>query len=60
LKTKTWIVNSKHPRPSHAALNGVTVRIGDNFPGVNMRWPGDPAGGAAEVANCSCTVRFGR
>lgn len=60
LKTKTWIVNSKTPRPSHAALNGVTVRIGENFPGVNMRWPGDPAGGAAEVANCSCSVRFGR
>jgi len=60
LKTKTWIVNSKTPRPSHAALNGVTVGIRELFPGVNMRWPGDPAGGAAEVANCSCTVRFGR
>jgi HK97 family phage portal protein len=60
LRRKTWVVNSKNPRPSHAALNGVSVGIGELFPGVNMRWPGDPAGGAAEVANCTCSIRFGR
>ena len=60
LRRKTWIVNSAKPRPSHAALNGVSVGIGELFPGVNMRWPGDPAGGAAEVANCTCSLKFGR
>jgi hypothetical protein len=59
LRTKTWQANSSNPRPSHAAMHGVSVAIGQAFPN-GMKWPGDPAGGAAEVANCTCSVRFGR
>jgi len=59
LKTKTWHVNSSNPRPSHARLSGVTVGIRELFSN-GMMWPGDPAGGADEVANCSCSVTFGR
>lgn len=53
--TKTWVVRSGNPRPSHAALNGVTVPVGEPFPN-GMQWPGDPAGGADEVAGCACGV----
>jgi hypothetical protein len=59
LRTKTWRVNSTNPRDGHAALNGVTVGIRDKFPN-GMRWPGDPAGGAENNANCLCSVVFGR
>jgi hypothetical protein len=57
LRTKTWRVNSGNPRPSHAALNGVTVGIRERFPN-GQRWPGDPAGGAEENSNCQCSVDF--
>ena len=57
LKRKTWRTNSGNPRPSHQALNGTSVGIRENFPN-GMRWPGDPAGGAEEVANCHCSVYF--
>ena len=59
LRTKTWIVNSGNPRPEHAAMNGVTIGIGELFP-TGQRWPGDPAGGAENNANCRCSVTFGR
>lgn len=59
IKTKTWQVNSGNPRPEHAAMNGETVDIGDLFSN-GMRWPGDPAGGADNNANCECSVVFGR
>lgn len=59
LKTKTWIVNSANPRDEHAAMAGETVDIGDLFSN-GMRWPGDPAGGAENNANCCCSVAFGR
>lgn len=59
LKTKTWHVNSGNPRPSHAAVDGETVAIGDLF-SLGMLWPGDPAGGVDEVAGCTCSVTFGR
>jgi len=58
LRTKTWRANSKNPRPSHAAMDGISVSVGQLFPN-GMRWPGDPAGGAEEVANCACSVVFG-
>lgn len=54
---KIWRVTSSNPRPSHAAMSGVTAEIGATFPN-GMTWPGDPAGGAAETANCSCTIDF--
>lgn len=59
MRTKTWHVNSSNPRPSHAALSGATVGIRDKFAN-GMLWPGDPAGGADEVAGCTCSVTFGR
>ncbi len=54
---KIWRVTSQNPRPTHATMNGETVPIGALF-GNGMKWPGDPAGGAAETANCTCTLDF--
>lgn len=54
--TKTW-VTGPNPRPDHARMNGETVGIDESFSnGMNM--PGDPAGGADEVAGCNCSVDF--
>lgn len=57
LRQKTWIVNSSNPRAEHAAMNGETVGIREKFSN-GMRWPGDPAGGAENNANCLCSVEF--
>lgn len=54
LTVKTW-VTGRNPRPSHAAMNGVAVRSGEDFPN-GMSWPGDPSGGVDEVAGCNCSV----
>ena len=59
LKTKRWQVNSTNPRDAHLAMNGETVGIGERFSN-GMKWPGDPAGGAENNANCMCSVTFGR
>lgn len=59
LRTKTWHVNSSNPRPDHAAMDGETVPIDALFSN-GMMWPGDPAGGADNNANCECSVSFGR
>ena len=54
--TKTWVVTSGNPRAAHAAMNGETVGLDDEFSN-GLRWPGDSASGdAAEVANCNCEV----
>jgi len=53
--SKTWLVTSKNPRPSHAAMSGQTVGIDEPFSnGAN--WPGDPALGVDGVAGCECDV----
>ena len=57
-KTKTWHVNSGNPRPSHAALDGVSVKLSEDFPGVEMPWPG-AGGDVEEVAGCQCSVTIG-
>lgn len=57
LKSKTWQVNSANPRPEHLAMNGETVGIRELFSN-GMLWPGDPAGGAENNANCMCSVTF--
>jgi len=57
LRTKTWRVNSGNPRPSHAAMDGMTIGLRERFP-TGQRWPGDPAGGAEENSNCECTIEF--
>lgn len=57
LKHKTWRVNSGNPRPSHKAMDGMTIGIREKFP-TGQRWPGDPAGGAEENSNCECSIEF--
>lgn len=55
--TKTWLVQSANPRSSHAVMHGETVGIDEPFSN-GMAWPGDPAGGADEVASCQCGVEI--
>jgi hypothetical protein len=59
--TKTWIVTSGNPRPSHARLDGYTVPYYDAngndevFPN-GLRFPGDWSYDAGEVAGCCCEL----
>lgn len=55
--TKTWVTTSKNPRSSHSAMSGETVGVDEPFSN-GMDWPGDPAGGADEVAGCQCDVEI--
>lgn len=55
--TKTWVVTSTRPRASHSSMSGETVGIDETFSN-GMDWPGDPAGGADEVAGCQCDVEI--
>ncbi|PPG25977.1 phage portal protein [Pseudoclavibacter sp. RFBG4] len=55
--TKTWRTSSSNPRQSHQRMNGETVPINKRFSNGCM-WPGDPDGGADEVAGCNCGVEF--
>ena len=52
---KTWVTQMDNPRASHAAMNGDTVPAHAPFSN-GMQWPGDPVGGADEVAGCTCSV----
>lgn len=52
-RTKTWTGGTTR----HGRMNGETVPLSENFSN-GMAWPGDPSGGAAEVANCGCSVIF--
>ncbi|SPT53792.1 phage portal protein, HK97 family [Actinomyces bovis] len=52
---KVWTVTSGNPRASHAQLDGETVPVDGVFSN-GMAWPGDPVGGADEVAECRCTI----
>src|SRR5690606_23703236 len=38
---KTWVVTSKNPRATHAAMNGQTVPVDEKFSN-GADWPGDP------------------
>ncbi|WP_230670745.1 phage portal protein [Rathayibacter sp. Leaf248] len=53
--TKTWNTESGNPRSAHAAMDGETVGIDELFSN-GMNAPGDPAGGADEVAGCMCGI----
>jgi hypothetical protein len=57
LVTKTWVVTSDNPRPSHAAMNGESVGMEDTFSN-GLRWPGDGLGEAGETAGCSCVLEY--
>lgn len=52
--TKTWYAGA-NPRASHAAMNGETVGIDEQFSN-GADWPGDSALDAAERAGCNCYV----
>lgn len=54
---KTWRVNSKNPRPEHAAMNGQTVPVDEPF-SSGADWPGDPKLGADGVSGCQCSVEL--
>lgn len=53
--SKTWVVNSAKPRPSHADMNGETVALGELFSN-GARWPGDSQLDDDERAGCTCEV----
>lgn len=55
--TKTWNTQSRNPRSSHAQMDGETVGIEETFSN-GMNAPGDPSGGADEVAGCLCGITF--
>lgn len=55
--TKTWVVTSGNPRPEHAAMDGETVPIEDDFSN-GATWPGDPTLGADGVAGCMCALQI--
>jgi hypothetical protein len=56
---KEWIHagRGRYSRPDHVALDGTSVGFRDTFDvgGTRMKFPGDPAGGADQTANCRCT-----
>ncbi|MFZ1361452.1 MAG: phage portal protein [Candidatus Nanopelagicales bacterium] len=53
---KTWVVTSRNPRASHAAMDGETVPIEEPFSNGAM-WPADAiALDVDEVAGCQCAV----
>lgn len=56
-RAKVWVVNSGRPRSIHAEMSGQTTGLGEAFSN-GMQWPGDPAGGAENNANCRCSVDF--
>ena len=53
---KKWLsTEDAKTRPEHAARNGVSIPIDDEFaPGLSF--PGDPHGQGLEVYNCRCTL----
>lgn len=52
----TWTAKMDNTRDAHAERNGQKAEQGKPFPGSVMKYPGDPAGGAAEVINCHCVL----
>lgn len=59
LTTKTWVTTSSNPRPSHAALAGMTIPADAVF-ATGGRWPGDPFQPVDENAGCQCVLQYGR
>ncbi len=51
--TKTW-VTGPNPRPEHAAMDGETVGIDEEFSN-GLQWPGS-FGDPDEVAGCNCEI----
>lgn len=56
--TKTWVVTSGNPRPSHAMMDGETVPYDGEFSN-GADWPGDAGAlDVADIANCQCQVEI--
>lgn len=57
--TRIWdATEDKRTRPDHVEANGQSVGLYQAFEigGTRMMYPGDPAGGAANVINCRCNL----
>lgn len=52
--SKTWVTGG-NPRSDHAAMDGETVALSEDFSN-GMAWPGDARGGADQVAGCNCSL----
>lgn len=52
--SKTW-VTGPNPRPEHAAMDGETVPMSEDFSN-GMPWPGSPSGDADDLAGCNCSL----
>lgn len=48
--TKTWVAGT-NPRPAHAAMDGQTVGLDENFPD-GSKWPGS----GPDSAGCNCSL----
>ena len=58
---KEWIASfDDRTRDTHSEADGQIVMANNPFlvGGQEMMFPGDPAGGAAEVINCRCSVAY--
>lgn len=51
-----WSTKMHNSREAHIKRDGLWAMQGEAFPDSDMRYPGDPAGGAAEVINCHCVL----
>lgn len=59
--TKTWMATADaRTRPAHLAASGQTLNMTEPFQvgGSLLQYPGDPAGSAAQTANCRCTLLY--
>ena len=59
VSTKMWYTaKDERVRPTHVEVNEQEVLTSGEFTvgGMQMKHPGDPAGGAKEVCNCRCTL----
>ena len=59
---KKWIHGfSREPREDHRAMDGKTIRFGEDFimsDGARMAYPHDPRGGARHNLSCRCTLFY--
>ena len=55
--TKTWLVTSTNPRPTHAVMNEQTVELEAKFSN-GAEWPADAALDIDEVAGCQCELEI--
>ncbi len=58
---KKWVAtNDARTRSTHAAANGQTVDMNENFivGGAEMEYAGDAKGGARNVINCRCIIIY--